>query len=267
MIIMVWEMVAPLRVQSEKFRIRWSNNIALGILNNVILSYLSPLAAVVFAFKAQEMGWGLLNILNTPGWLSLIVTFVFLDAMIYLRHLAQHKIPFLWRTHRLHHDDQDFDVTTSVRFHPLEVIYQLGCQVFAVAAIGAPPLAVACFSTFFVFYARFQHGNIRVPASLERQLRKLLMTADLHRIHHSARMCETDSNYGGIFPWFDQLFGTYVCEAQDGQIGMKMGLDEFRDRKHMTLGWMLLSPLLNPPCHDDNKNPSQRSRTISRFKR
>lgn len=241
----MWEYKAPLRLVNYSIRLRWLNNLGIFILNTVLIRLFSPILTVAFAVEIQQSGWGFFNLLDLPDWFTVIVSFVLLDFFFYLKHRIAHNVPWFWRFHRVHHSDGDFDLSTSFRFHPLDVAYQTILQMFAVLVIGAPPLAVAAYAIVFMVVARLQHSNIRIPKAIDSKLRHLVVTADMHRIHHSSMKLETNSNYGGVLPWHDKLLGTYTHEPEGGQIGMQVGLDEFREKKHMTLGWMLLNPFLS----------------------
>lgn len=250
-IVAIWEYLSPRRVLSMSLRLRWLNNIGLTLFNTVLQRMIAPILAVALAWELQSLGWGFFNLVEFPHWVAVIVSFLFLDFCFYLKHRLAHIVPWFWRFHRVHHSDGDIDFTTGARFHPFDVAYQIALQFLAILIIGAPPLAVAAHAVAFIVITRFQHGNIFLPVSFDRALRLFLVTADMHRIHHSARKNETDSNYGGVLPWFDLLFGTYIDEPQGGHDGMVVGLKEFRESKHMTLGWMLITPFLPATSNGD----------------
>lgn len=266
-VVAMWEYIAPRRVLSRSLRLRWLSNIGLFMVNTVLLRLISPTLTVVFAFEFQQKGWGLLNVVELPSWVALTVSFLFLDFCFYLKHRIAHAVPWLWRIHRVHHSDGDIDITTSLRFHPLDVTYQIALQLLAVLIIGAPPLAVAVYIIVFMVVSRLQHGNVYLPEYLNRVLNLCIVTSDMHRIHHSARKTETDSNYGGVLPWHDRLFGTYVSEPLGGHLGMQVGLQEFSEDRHMTLGWMLLNPFLATvsvaAAHEKNDQPASVSSALN----
>lgn len=243
-VIAIWEYFAPRRELSRSLRLRWLSNIGLFIVNTVLSRIIGPTLAIAFAFEVQQKGWGLFNVIELPSWITFTVSLLFMDFCFYLSHRAAHAVPWLWRFHRVHHSDGDIDITTSLRFHPLEVVYQNGLQLLAVLVIGAPPLAIAAYLIVFMALSRFQHGNVYLPEYINRALNLFVVTADMHRIHHSARQAETDSNFGGVLPWHDRLLGTYVAEPLGGQLGMQVGLHEYSEDKHLTLGWMLVNPFL-----------------------
>lgn len=256
-VLSMWELRTPLRQLMLGVPLRWLNNIGLFLFNSVLMRLLSPTLSIVLAFQLQEQGWGLFNVLVLPEWMAVVGAFILLDFGFYLKHRIAHGVPWFWRFHRVHHSDADFDLTTSIRFHPLDVGYQTLTQILSVIIIGAPPLAIAAHAVCFMVIARFQHSNVRLPEKLEKKLRRFLVTSDMHRIHHSARQPETDSNYGGLFPWFDRLLGTYVDEPVGGQTGMQVGLNEFSHPKHMTLWWMLVNPLLPGKTAVDDAGPAE----------
>ena len=240
------EMVKPRRPLAMDLRARWLGNIVFAVLNNVLILWILPLTAILFAFALQDRGWGLFNIIDLPYWLAFVLTFLLMDLSFYLKHRLAHAVPVLWRIHRLHHSDGDFDFTTSLRFHPFDVAYQIALQFLTILVIGATPGGLAAHILIFMIWARLQHANIEWPASVEHTLRRVFVTGDLHRVHHSARQVETDSNYGGVLPWWDRLLGTYTEQPAGGHQGMAVGLEGYQDPKYATVGWMLADPFLNP---------------------
>jgi sterol desaturase/sphingolipid hydroxylase (fatty acid hydroxylase superfamily) len=251
----LWEALAPRRRLTTSRPLRWSSNLGLTALNALALRFLVPLGAVGTALLAQERGWGLLNNVALPAWLAVALAVVALDLVLYLQHVMFHAVPALWRLHRVHHADLDFDTTTGVRFHTLEVLLSMGIKMAAVVLLGAPPLAVLLFEVILNASSMFNHGNVRLPAWLDRALRLVLVTPDMHRVHHSAVPRETNSNFGFNVPWWDFLFGTYRAQPAGGHEGMTVGVVEVREeRRADRLPWMLALPFVRLP-DDDPFNP------------
>ncbi|MGB0467570.1 MAG: sterol desaturase family protein [Pontibacterium sp.] len=226
-----WELLAPRRELRISKAVRWVNNIGLVVLNSLILRLLFPAAAVGVAVWAQSQQWGLFNLVEIPAVLSLIICVLLLDLAIYSQHVIFHKIPVLWRLHRVHHVDLDYDVTTGARFHPIEIILSMLIKFVLVCALGVPPLAVIVFELILNAAAMFNHGNIRLPKTLDRYMRWVLVTPDMHRVHHSSERDETDSNYGFNLPWWDRLFGTYKAQPRAGHQGMSIGVKGYENPK------------------------------------
>ncbi len=245
----LWEVVAPCRVRSCSRWLRWSSNLGIVVLNSVLLRALVPMAAVGVAVYAHEAGWGLLNQVRIPYGLAIALSVIFLDFVIYLQHVLFHAVPVLWRLHRMHHADLDFDVTTGARFHPIEILLSMGIKLAVVMALGPPVAAVLVFEVLLNATAMFNHGNVHIPRRFDRLLRWFLVTPDMHRIHHSAIPAETNSNFGFELPWWDRLFGTYQDESAQGNLGMTIGLDSFRSRKDLRLDQMLLQPFRGSANH------------------
>lgn len=245
-----WEALAPLRPSTLPRRLRWSNNLALLLSGNLLLKLLFPLTAVGFATLAQSRGWGLLNQFDWPDWLKLVLAFVLLDLAIYAQHRLFHAVPLLWRLHRVHHADTMFDVTTALRFHPVEIALSLGIKLAAIALIGASAQAVLLFEIVLNGAAMFNHGNVTLPGWLERPLRWLIVTPDMHRIHHSTRMAETNSNYGFNLSCWDRLFASYTPAPSRPQDTMPIGLNQFRTPRDAWLDQLLLQPLRRTPPPD-----------------
>ncbi|MBL8260188.1 MAG: sterol desaturase family protein, partial [Candidatus Competibacteraceae bacterium] len=199
-------------------------------------------------------GWGALRWLDAPFWLAFGLSLPLLDLVIYAQHVAFHKIPALWRLHQMHHTDLDFDVTTALRFHPLEIALSMLIKLAAVIALGAPAAAVMLFEVILNAAAMFNHGNARLPLALDRALRQIIVTPDMHRVHHSVHRDETDSNFGFNLSWWDRLFGTYRDQPRDGHAGMTIGLHYFRDWRAIRLHGLLLQPLMSPERAPDGRN-------------
>jgi sterol desaturase/sphingolipid hydroxylase (fatty acid hydroxylase superfamily) len=241
----LWEALAPRRRLTVRRPGRWASNLGLVALNALALRFLVPLGAVGTALLAHERGWGLLNNVTWPGWLAVPLAVVALDLAIYLQHVMFHAVPLLWRLHLVHHADLDFDATTGVRFHTLEVLLSMGIKMGAVVLLGAPAVAVVAFEVLLNATSVFSHGNVRLPAWLDRLLRLLVVTPEMHRVHHSAIPRETNSNFGFNLPWWDYLFGTYRAGPAEGHEGMTIGLKEPRDERLVErLPGMLALPFL-----------------------
>lgn len=242
-LMMLWELAAPCRRVEIPRLLRWSNNLALVALDAALLRLAFPVLAVGAAVWAADRGWGLFSLVPLPGWLAGILAFLFLDLAIYLQHVVFHAVPVLWRLHRMHHADLEFDATTGVRFHPVEILLSMALKLALVVALGAPPLAVLAFEVALNAAALFNHANIRLPGRLDAALRLVIVTPDMHRIHHSCDPAETNSNYGFNLPWWDRAFGTYRAAPRAGHQGMTIGLAAFRSRRELWLDRMLVQPL------------------------
>jgi sterol desaturase/sphingolipid hydroxylase (fatty acid hydroxylase superfamily) len=241
-----WEALAPRRRRAVSRWARWPGNLGIVVLNTLALRLAFPVAAVGLAAIAEARGWGLLNNLPLPGWAGIVVAFLLLDLAIYLQHVMFHAVPALWRLHRMHHADLDFDVTTGARFHPAEILLSMGLKLAVVAALGAPPVAVLLFEIALNATAMFNHANLRLPRSVDRVLRWIVVTPDMHRVHHSIVVDETNSNFGFNLPWWDRLLGTYRPQPAAGHDGMTIGLDVFREPRELRLDRMLVQPFIAP---------------------
>jgi sterol desaturase/sphingolipid hydroxylase (fatty acid hydroxylase superfamily) len=239
----LWELAAPRRPQRIARRKRWPGNLGVLAIDTLVVRLLFPAAAFGFALFAESRNWGLLAGLDAPQWLEIVLTVVVLDMAIYAQHVLFHHVPLLWRLHRMHHADLEFDVTTGVRFHPLEILLSLAIKLAVIAALGAPALGVLLFEVLLNATSMFTHGNVRVPATLDVLLRRLLVTPEMHRVHHSIARCETDSNFGFNLSWWDRLFGTYRPEPAAGHLHMVLGVPKFRTEADLRLDRMLLQPL------------------------
>lgn len=239
----LWEAMAPKRPALARRR-RWPGNLGIAVLSTLAVRVIFPLAAVDAALLAEARGFGLWRLLELPEWLALAASIVALDLVIYFQHRLFHAVPLFWRLHRLHHADLEFDVTTGVRFHPLEILLSMAIKIGVVSALGAPAAAVLVFELLLNATAMFNHGNVRLPPRLDAALRTLIVTPDMHRIHHSIVRRETDSNFGFNLPWWDRLFGTYIAQPAAGQDGMTIGLGQFRDPRELRLHRMLAQPFL-----------------------
>jgi sterol desaturase/sphingolipid hydroxylase (fatty acid hydroxylase superfamily) len=239
----LWERLTPRRPQSIKRLLRWPNNLGLAVLNTFVVRLLFPLAGVGMALLAQAKGWGLFNIVPAPAWFAIPAGLLLLDLTIYGQHVAFHAVPLLWRLHRMHHADLEFDVTTGLRFHPGEIVVSMLVKLLAIVVFGALPIVVLAFEVVLNATSIFNHGNVRLPPRLDRVLRLLVVTPDMHRVHHSIDRRETDSNFGFNVPWWDRLFGTYRAQPALGHDRMTLGIDLFREERELWLDRMLLQPL------------------------
>ena len=238
----LWEARLPRRKRSFTRARRWPSNIGIVVLNTVLLRVIFPTAAVGLALVSEQSGWGLLNHYPVPYWLAVVASVAFLDFAIYLQHVMFHAVPALWRLHRMHHADLDFDVTTGARFHPIEILLSMVIKFGVVVAVGAPALAVLLFEVLLNATAMFNHGNVRLPLGVDRILRLFVVTPDMHRVHHSVIVDETNSNFGFNLPWWDRLFGTYRAQPRKGHEGMTIGIEDFRSERDLRLDRMLVQP-------------------------
>jgi sterol desaturase/sphingolipid hydroxylase (fatty acid hydroxylase superfamily) len=249
-LIALWELASPRRQQSLSRLQRWSSNLGLVALNTLLLRLLFPAAAVGMAAFAGAQGWGLLNYLAWPFWLQLLLSLILLDLVIYLQHVMVHAVPALWRLHRVHHADLEYDLTTGARFHPIEIILSMVIKITTIAALGPPVVAVVLFEVILNGMAMFNHGNIELPGSVDRILRRLIVTPDMHRVHHSVEVDETNSNFGFNLSLWDRLMGTYREQPRQGQLGMQIGIDSLRDpRITNRLDGMLRIPFIRTQDH------------------
>ena len=238
------ERLAPRRNLVQPRARRWGTNLALVVIDSLAvraLAFAVPILAVAAAVDAGAQGIGLFNRLDWPGWIELLLAILILDFAIWLQHLITHKVPLFWRFHRVHHADRDFDVTTALRFHPVEIAASSALKVGLVYVLGPSALAVVLFEVILNATAMFNHANLRLPAWLDRLVRLVLVTPDMHRVHHSVHRHEHDSNYGFSLSVWDRIFHTYVPEPQAGHEGMTVGL-EWQDDRPMNLGWVLWLP-------------------------
>ena len=239
-----WELGAPRRELSRPRAGRWFANLSLIVIDNAAARLVFPVLPVGMALIAGERGWGLFNRVGLPEAIELVAAVMALDLLIYFQHRLFHRMPIFWRLHRMHHTDLDLDVTSGNRFHPLETTISFAIKNAAVTALGASPAAVLWFEVILNGTSMFSHANIRLNLTLDRYLRLLLVTPDMHRIHHSVIPRETDSNFGFCLPWWDRFFGTYRPEPTAGQLGMTIGLKEFRDPVQLTLPRLLIQPFV-----------------------
>ena len=238
----LWEVFAPRRALTMSKAIRWGSNLGIVALNTVAVRLVFPVVAVAFAALAAEQGWGVLNIVDLHPVLALVIALVVLDFAIWLQHVMVHAIPLFWRIHRMHHADLDYDLTTGARLHPLEIILSMGLKFLVILMLGPPVLAVILFEVILNALAMFNHGNIRLPLGVDRVLRLLIVTPDMHRVHHSPQDDETNSNFGFNLSIWDRLFGTYKAQPDKGHEAMEIGIDLFKNPRDNTLPQMLIQP-------------------------
>ena len=244
---MCWEMLAPRRTLALSRLQRWGNNIGLFLLNSLLLRLLFPAAAVGMALAVNARDWGLLNQFEMPGWGEIVIALVLLDLAIWLQHWLMHRVPLLWRLHRVHHADLDFDLTTGFRFHTLEIILSMLFKGLFILLLGPAVIAVLIFEVVLNAMAVFNHSNISLPAPAESWLRRLVVTPDMHRVHHSIEFRETNSNYGFNLSIWDRMFRTYIDQPQSGHDNMTIGIPKFRDPSQVDrLPGMLLLPFVRP---------------------
>lgn len=243
------ELWRPRRTLSINKTYRWLNNLGLMLLNTLVLRLVFPAAAVGIAFWAENQGWGLLRWSGlsavTPEILIILVSVIFLDLAIWYQHLIFHKVPMLWRFHRVHHADLDFDVTTGLRFHPVEILLSMLIKAALILLVGFPVAAVVLFEILLNAFAMLTHGNYRIPSKWDRRIRQLIVTPDMHRVHHSWRRDETDSNFGFNLSIWDRLFGTYKAESVDGQMGILFGIEKQPNKNAVPIYQLLTLPFRN----------------------
>jgi sterol desaturase/sphingolipid hydroxylase (fatty acid hydroxylase superfamily) len=237
-----WEILAPRREQKLARGMRWPGNIGVVVLDTALVRIAFPTTAVGLALLAEARGWGLFNALALPIWAGVPLGVIALDLAIYLQHVLFHAVPALWRLHRMHHADLEFDVTTGTRFHPIEMLLSMGIKLGVIAALGAPAMGVLLFEVLLNATSMFNHSNARMPVRLDRVLRWLVVTPDMHRVHHSILARETNSNFGFNLPWWDRLFGTYRDQPAAGHLDMTIGIEQFRDSSEQRLDRMLTQP-------------------------
>ena len=246
----LWEVAAPRRSMSYSRLRRWPSNLAIAALNTALVRILLPATLVSLALLGEERHWGLINNSRAPCWMAVAASVILLDAAIYLQHVMFHAVPALWRVHRMHHADLDFDVTTGARFHPIEIVLSMLIKFGAIAALGTPALGALIFEVLLNATSMFNHGNVRIPAPLDRCLRWLTVTPDMHRVHHSIVVDETNSNFGFNLSWWDRLLGTYRSQPAAGHDGMTIGIEQFREARELSIDRMLLQPFRGPARTD-----------------
>jgi sterol desaturase/sphingolipid hydroxylase (fatty acid hydroxylase superfamily) len=241
-IMALWEIIAGRRELAQSRSKRWFANLGISVFDSLVVRLLFPAAAVGLALLAEGEGWGLLNRIELPFALSVIASVVLLDFAIYLQHVMFHAVPALWRLHMVHHSDQDFDLTTGIRFHPVEIVLSIVIKFTVIAALGPPPAAVFLFAVLLNATSMFNHGNVRLPIGIDRRLRWILVTPDMHRVHHSVEVDESNSNFGFNLPWWDRLFGTYRAQPRAGHERMRLGVEHLEQPEARGLLGLLALP-------------------------
>ena len=239
-----WEVAAPRRRREIPRLLRWTNNLGVVVVDTILVRLTFPIVAVGLALLAEQRGWGLFNTFPMPAWFVVPASVIVFDLVIYLQHVMFHAVPALWRLHRMHHADLEFDVTTGLRFHPIEIVLSMGLKLAVVAALGPPAIAVLVFEVLLNATAMFSHSNVSMPLKLDRVLRWIMVTPDMHRVHHSIHAPETNSNFGFNLPWWDKLLGTYRPQPREGHEAMTIGIEQFRTRRDLWLDRMLIQPLV-----------------------
>lgn len=255
MVMAVLEHIFPRRSRLISRSIRWVNNLALVMINSALLRLVVPVSLIWFADHLIVQNWGLFNIVELPYWVGFLASLILLDMAIYFQHRLFHAVPVLWRLHRLHHADLDIDVTTGLRFHPVEILLSMGIKFALVAVIGAPAAAVLVFEVVLNGMSIFNHANVNIPAKLDRVLRVFVVTPDFHRLHHSVNAAETNRNFGFNLSCWDGLFRTRRAQPEAGHQAMIIGLEDFREERDLRLDRMLLQPLrrIDAPQRSDEK--------------
>jgi sterol desaturase/sphingolipid hydroxylase (fatty acid hydroxylase superfamily) len=243
-LVALWEIRMPRRRLNISKKTRWITNLSIITINPVLLRLIFPLLAVEVAQSAQVKGWGLLNQIEIPSVAAFGIGIVLLDLVVYLQHVMFHAVPLLWRLHMMHHADLDYDLTTGLRFHPVEIVLSMVLKLTIIVALGPPAAAVLAFEIILNGMALFNHGNIKIPPLVDRFLRLFVVTPDMHRVHHSVIIRETNSNYGFNLSIWDKLFGTYLAQPSKGHEDMVIGLSQFRVQRRLTLPWLLILPLI-----------------------
>jgi len=244
-VVALLECIVPRRAAGDALKLRWTSNFGIAILGSVVMKAVFPAFGLLGAALSQQYGVGLMNFIALPQWMGIVVTVLTLDLVAYGQHYLLHRVDWLWRIHRTHHSDNDYDFTTGVRFHPLEAIITGAIGFAAVTALGAPPAFVFIATLLETFNGFLEHSNIRMPRTLDRLLRVTLVTPAMHSIHHSKAGGDSQTNFGSIFPWWDRLFGTYRDQPSVGEDAMAFGVDGFEGRRHQMMHWMLAHPFLN----------------------
>jgi sterol desaturase/sphingolipid hydroxylase (fatty acid hydroxylase superfamily) len=242
LVMAAWELWAPRRAQELGRARRWPGNLGVAALDAILVRLVLPTSAVAFALIAEAQRWGLLNAWPLPAWVAIVVGVIALDFVIYLQHVLFHAVPALWLLHRMHHADLELDVTSGARFHPVEIVLSMLIKLAAIAALGPPALAVLIFEVLLNTTSMFNHANVRLPEELDRVLRWLIVTPDMHRVHHSIDPRETNSNFGFNLPWWDRLLGTYRDQPAAGHEAMTLGIETIRDPSEQRLDRMLTQP-------------------------
>ena len=240
----LWELIAPRRPLTTSKIARWLSNLGLVLIDSVIVRLAFPAGLAGIAFLAQQRGWGIFNFFELPFLVKIVLGVLIFDLTVYLQHVMFHSAPLLWRLHMVHHSDMDIDVTTGIRFHPIEIILSMGIKMAVVFLTGAPPLSVLVFEIILNGTSMFNHGNVRYPQQIDSFLRLIVVTPEMHRVHHSTIRWETNSNLGFNFPWWDKLFGTYRPQPAKGHLEMTIGLDQYKEPQKLTFFWLIVLPFI-----------------------
>ena len=247
-IMTTWEILSPRRMLTISKRSRWLSNLVLLFLNPISVHLVFPLLPVGMSILAEQRHWGLLNNIGPlPYLLRVVIAVMVLDFAIYVQHLLHHAVPILWRLHMVHHSDLDFDVTTGLRFHPLEIVVSMGIKLITVTVVGPPALAVLIFEVALNSISMFNHSNVFLTSKIDRVLRLFVVTPEMHRVHHSVIIRETNSNFGFNFPWWDRLLGTYRDQPSSGHEGMTIGVSHMRESRRLTLPRLIVMPFVDDP--------------------
>lgn len=257
----LWEIASPRRKLLELRRFRWINNFGLIIISSVLVRFIFPTAAVGIALLVEENHWGFLYSFGLPFPVHFFAAFILMDLSLYFQHIMFHALPLFWRFHRVHHSDLDCDITTGLRFHPFEMVISILIKFVTIASIGAPVIAVVIFEIILNAAAMFTHSNIKMTKSIESLLRWFIVTPDMHRIHHSLNVYETNNNFGFFISIWDRFFGTYLKQPEKGHENMQIGLKNFRKGRWQDLRWLIYLPFvsrlddyaINKRSMEDNK--------------
>lgn len=241
------ETVVPRRKLMLSKAHRWFTNIVIVALNPVVVKSIFPILPIGLSILALEKGWGMFNLIDIPHWLKVVVSVMLLDLAVYTQHVLHHSIHILWRLHMVHHADMEIDLTTGLRFHPIEILISMAIKLSVIMALGTPPLAVLIFEVAINATSMFNHGNIHIPVKVDKIIRLLVVTPDMHRVHHSVIVRETNSNYGFNLPWWDRLFGTYRAQPAKGHTNMTIGIASYQNPTKLNLIRLLIMPFIRGP--------------------
>lgn len=252
-LVLLWESGFPARALIDPVMLRWSRNILLFIFDLFLTRIVLPVSSLALAIQVAHQGWGILNLINTPLWLGVLLSLLALDATAYIVHVALHLIPALWRIHAVHHCDKDFDCTTGLRFHPIEALFALTARFAAIATLGIPVIAVVIFEVWVILAAFYTHANTKIPFWLDHNTRKFFVTPNMHRIHHSALLQDSMRNFGVIFSVWDRLFRTYQDRSAANSEGFPIGLPWFNNRPSLGIVRLIVLPLISAPFKEQTR--------------
>ena len=242
LLLAIAEVLFPRRKPAYSKPKRWLSNLGISALNTLVVRISFPIAGVAAAMLAQERQWGLLNQLPLAAWLNILVFLLLFDLAIYWQHRLFHVVPWLWRFHRMHHTDVDYDLTTGSRFHPCSILISAAIKIALVIVLGASAAAILTAEVVLNVTAMFNHSNLKLPQSMDHKLRKILVTPDMHRIHHSTDSIEHNANFGFNFPWWDRIFGSYLDQPKMSHEDMDIGITGFQERKSIDIFTLLIQP-------------------------